>query len=619
MNRRDILRTGAASVAISSVPMLMTMARATPVAAMTGTSEDRRLAALFDRIMTENLDRSPEQVTTLGLDIGARAGDKARLDDRSLVSWENDKSRTRRQRAELMRIDRARLTGLGVSNYDSVLFQIASVDDLYRLPYAGKLDMVGIYSPYAISQLTGAYQSIPDFLDSQHSIVTNADAEAYLSRLAAFATVMHQEHEQVRYDVALGVIPPDFIIAKVLLQTKILRDAPPASANLVQSLVRRAKAKSLPGEWEMRASKIYTDLVQPALSAQIELFEALAPRSVHDAGVGRLPQSAKMYAQSLKKVTTSTMSPADIHQTGLDLIARQTVEIDTILKAQNIADGSVGARLRALFADPKYLFPDTDPGKAQIIAYLNTLIEQVDAKLPAWFGTLPKAKLDIRRVPKPTEAGAPLGYYKVGALDGSRPGAYYINLRDSAEVPRWTLPSLNFHEGIPGHHLQLSLAQETDLPMIRKVQFFSGYGEGWALYAEQLAVEMGMYADDPIGHVGQLNDAMFRSVRMVVDSGIHHMGWSREHAIAFMVDTLGYPETAAATEVERYCVWPGQACSYMLGKLEWLRLRAMAQAALGPRFDIRTFHDAGLLAGAMPLPVLADRIQAYIGANAVKS
>lgn len=603
MNRRDILKTGAATIAIISVPAIARVA----TAAAPGTPEDLRLAALFDRITTEMLDRSPEGVTSLGLDSGARAGQKSRLDDRSIASWQEDKRRTRRQRADLMSIDRAKLTGLGPSNFDSVLFQVAVQDDLGDLPYIG--------SPYAVSQLTGAYQQVPDFLDSQHSIATSADAEAYLSRLAAFATVVNQESEQVRHDVALGVIPPDFIIAKTLVQMKALRDAPPASANLVQSLVRRTKEKALPGNWEPRATKIYTELVQPALSAQILLFEGLAPKAVHDAGVGRLPRGAELYALSLRSFTTSPMSPADIHRTGLDLIARQSAEIDTILTAQGLTKGSVAVRLRTLYADPKYLFPNTDPGKEQLIAYLNTLVEQVQAKLPAWFGTLPKAKLAIRRVPKFTEAGAPGGYYQPGALDGSRPGAYYINLRNTAEVPRWSLPTLTFHEGIPGHHLQLSLAQETSLPMIRKVQFFSGYGEGWALYAEQLAVEMGMYADNPLGHVGQLKDAMFRSVRMVVDSGMHHMGWSREKAIAFMADTLGDPESAVTTEIERYCVWPGQACSYMLGKLEWLRLRAAAKDALGSRFDIRKFHDAGLLAGAMPLPALANRINAYISAT----
>ena len=475
------------------------------------------------------------------------------------------------------------------------------------LPYAG--------GPYVLSQLTGAYQSVPDFLDSQHVIATNTDAEDYLSRLDGFATAIDQETEMARHDVALGVVPPDFVLTKTLIQLKALRDAAPAKANLVQSLARRAHEKALPGEWEARASAIYSAQVQPALDRQVQLIESLLPHAVHTAGVSRLPKGDELYALSLKSYTTSTVPASEIHTIGMDLIAEQTAQIDTLLKKQGLHQGSVGARLRALYADPKQRYPNTDAGKVQLIADLNRMVEKITTMLPQWFGALPKAKLDIRRVPSFTEAGAPGGYYQSGALDGSRPGAYYINLRDTAETPRFVLPTLTFHEGIPGHHLQGSLAQETDLPLIRKTQFFSGYGEGWALYAEQLAVEMGLYHDDPLGLVGQLHDAMFRAVRLVVDSGMHAQGWSRERAITFFADTLGDPETAATTEVERYCVWPGQACSYMLGKREWLRLRAKAKAELGPRFDIRQFHDAGLLAGAMPLTALAARIDDYIAAT----
>ena len=602
MERRDILKTAAVSAAVACVPGFA--AAASAQTAPTGSPEDIRLNALFDHIMTETLDHSPETVTALGLDHGERAAAKAQLDDRSLPAVQDSIARTRRQRKELEAIDRKALTGLNISNLDSVLFSTVVSDDLNALPYIGE--------PYAVSQLTGAYQSVPDFLDNQHTIDGSADAESYLSRLAAFATAVDQESEQVRHDAGLGVIPPDFIIAKTLTQMKALRDAPADKANLVQSLVRRAKDKGLAGDWDARATKIYSNVVQPALTRQIALFEDLAPKSVHDAGVKRLPRGDELYALSLKNYTTSLMPPAEIHKTGLELIASQTAEMDKIFVSQGMTKGTVGERLRALYNDPKYRYPNTDEGKEQLIAHLNTLVEKVQARLPEYFGALPKAKLTIRRVPKVIEAGAPGGYYQPGTLDGTRPGAYYINLRDTAEMPSWTLPTLTFHEGIPGHHLQLSIAQETTLPMIRKVQFFSGYGEGWALYAEQLAVEMGMYADDPMGHIGQLHDAMFRSVRLVVDSGMHHMGWSREKAIAFMVGALGDPETAATTEIERYCVWPGQACSYMLGKLEWLRLRAKARAEMGARFDIHKFHDAGLLAGAMPLPALANRIEAYM-------
>ncbi len=247
-----------------------------------------------------------------------------------------------------------------------------------------------------------------------------------------------------------------------------------------------------------------------------------------------------------------------------------------------------------------------------MIADLNAKVAAVREKLPAYFGALPKAGVEIRRIPKEIEAGSPGGYYEPGSLDGARPGAYYINLRDTAELARWKLPTLTYHESIPGHHLQITLANEMpELPLIRKTTWFSSYGEGWALYAEQLAVEMGMYDDDPLGRVGQLQAALFRAVRLVVDTGLHARDWSRERAIAYFVDALGENETVAVTEIERYCVWPGQACSYMVGKLTWLRLRDEAKRKLGAKFDLRAFHDAGLLSGSVPLPVLERVIGDY--------
>jgi uncharacterized protein (DUF885 family) len=262
--------------------------------------------------------------------------------------------------------------------------------------------------------------------------------------------------------------------------------------------------------------------------------------------------------------------------------------------------------MRAMYADPKYIYPNTDDGKAQILSDLNAKVAAVQARLPSYFGVLPKTRVAIKRVPVATEAGAPGGYYNPASLDGSRPGMYYINLRDTAEIPSWTLSTLTYHESIPGHHLQLSIQQEAGgLPMLRKLSGFNAYMEGWALYAEQLAGEMGMYDSDPAGRIGYLHDALFRAVRLVVDTGMHNLGWSREQAIAYMVDQTGDTESGATTEIERYCVWPGQALGYMVGKLTWLKLRDAQKAKQGAAFDIKTFHDTGLLCGAVPLDVLS--------------
>ncbi|WP_174301445.1 DUF885 family protein [Caulobacter sp. S45] len=598
MNRRDLLAGGAGVAGLA-------LAARTASAQTAAGAPSAQLNAVFDGIMKENLDRSPELATSLGLDMGARAGQKALLDDRSIAAWEGDKRRMAAQLARLKGVDRSTLGPQDRVNLDSLVYVAALNDQANRrFPYSG--------GPYVVSQLTGAYQGVPDFLDTQHSIETKADADDYLSRLSAFATALDQEDAAVRHDVALGVTPPDFILDKTLIQLRALRDTPPATSNMVQSVARRTHEKGFPGDYAGQATAIYTGKVQPALDRQIALATELRAKAVHDAGVARLPDGPDFYALSLKQWTTSDMPPAEIHQTGLDLVASHQSQLDSLMKSQGLTQGTVGERFRVLYNDPKYRYPNTDEGKVKLIADLNLKVAAVQAKLPAYFGTLPKARLDIRRVPKATEAGAPGGYYQPGDLAGTRPGAYYINLRDTAEVPSWTLPTLTFHEGIPGHHLQGSLAMEASLPLIRKTQWFSGYGEGWALYAENLAVEMGMYDSDPLGHIGQLHDSMFRAVRLVVDTGLHSQGWSREKAIRYYVDSLGDQDASATTEVERYCVWPGQACSYMLGKLDWLRQRERAKTALGPRFDIRKFHDAGLLAGAMPLAVLDTRIGEYI-------
>jgi uncharacterized protein (DUF885 family) len=410
-------------------------------------------------------------------------------------------------------------------------------------------------------------------------------------------------------------VPPDFALAKTLLQMNQLRAPAPEKSTLVESLVRRTGEKHIAGDWSGPAARIVKEKFYPALERQIALVREMQKRAVHDAGVWRLPDGEAYYRASLKNWATTDKSPQEIHKLGLEVVADSTAKIDALMRAQGLTKGSVGARLRAMFADPRFIAANTDPSKDRIIADLNTRVRQVRARLPAWFGTLPKAEVTIKRVPKAIEAARPLGYYNTPSLDGKRPGIYWINLRDTAEVPNWTLPSVTYHESIPGHHLQLSLQQEAGLHLIRKTAFFSAYIEGWALYAEQLAVEMGMYKDDPLGEIGELHDAMWRGIRLVVDSGMHGLKWSREKAVRYFADNAGDPESAVITEVERYCVWPGQACSYMLGKLEFLKQRERTQKALGGKFDIRKFHDAMLLDGAVPLPLMSGLADRYIASS----
>ena len=595
LDRRTALKSGAAAFAVATLP---------------AKAADAKLAALFDRFVQENLDLSPMSATSLGLDTGKRAHQRGETDDSSLAGIAKTRALNTSQLQRLSQIARAGLTGADRLNYDIVFYELSSSEAAakefhYGPPSAGQ--------PYILSQLTGSYCNTPAFLDSQQPVETRADAQAYLARLEGFATAMNQEIEVSRHDMAQGVIAPDFALAKTLTQMGQLRAEKAETSNLVMSVVKRAAAKKLNGDWQVEAGKLVAEKVYPALDRQIALVKQMQKKDRHDAGCWALPQGGDYYRASLTYWATTDKPPEEIHKLGLDIVASHTARIDTLMKKQGLTKGSVGERLRVLYKDPRYLYPNTDAAKEKLIADLNAHVKKVRADLPRYFGTLPKAALEIRRVPANIEAGQPGGYYNSPSLDGKRPGIYWINLRDTAEVPKWTLGTLTHHEGIPGHHLQLAIQNEAALPLLRKMMGFSAYEEGWALYAEQLTVEMGEFAGDPLGEIGQLHDSMFRGVRLVVDSGMHAMKWSREQAVKYYVDTLGDLEASAITEIERYAVWPGQACSYMLGKLAILANRERAQKALGAKFDIRKFHDAVLLNGAMPLKLLDGVVDGYIG------
>ena len=601
LDRRSLLKSGAASAA------MLTLAH--PTLAADAPTASVQLNALFDKFVDENLDLSPTFATGLGVDTGARKHQKSEIDEASLDAIVRNQTSAASQLARLSTFDRNSVGGEDQQSYDVVIFGLRNtvITDA-RYAYGGG----GAGAPYVISQKNGLYSSIPSFLDNQHTIETKDDADAYLARLEQFALRLDEEAGVVRHDVALGVIPPDFCLDNTIAQMNALRGQPADIASMTMSLVRRTKDKAIAGDWGTPAAKILSEKIYPALDRQIALVTDMRRHATHDAGVWKLPDGDAYYRDSVLTWTTSTMSPAEIHKTGLDIIKDHSAQIDAIMKQHGMTKGTVGRRLRAMYDDPKMIYPNTDAGKDQLIADLNVKVAAIRARLPAYFGALPKAEVTIKRVPKEIEAGQAGGYYDAPSLDGKVPGIYWINLRDTAEQPRWLLPTLTYHEAIPGHHLQLSIQREARMPLIRKLAYFSSYLEGWALYAEQLADEMGMYKDDPLGRIGFLHDAMFRAVRLVVDTGIHTMKWSREQATKFYVDTLGDQESGAITEIDRYCVTPGQACGYMLGKLTFLAARRKARAALGAKFDIRSFHDAMLIGGAVPLAMIDALTDNYI-------
>jgi uncharacterized protein (DUF885 family) len=349
----------------------------------------------------------------------------------------------------------------------------------------------------------------------------------------------------------------------------------------------------------------------------IALFEAMRPTASHEAGITRIPQGAEYYATLLRASTTTQMSAEEIHALGLAEVARIEAEMTAILDAQGVQGESLAERIKTVYADPAQQFANDDAGRAQMLAFLKQVDDRVMAAAPKYFKTIPPQPLEIVRVPVYSQDSSPGGSYNPPALDGSRPGRFYINQKDTADNPRFTLTTLMIHEGSPGHHFQLSAQQLIEgVPLLRKVLPFSAYSEGWALYVERLAkTHMGMYDTDPFGDLGRLQAEMFRAVRLVVDTGMHARQWSRERSIDYMVSKTGMTEAEVTREIERYAVWPGQATSYKVGQLAILRMREEAEKALGPKFDLREFHEVVLMNGAMPLAVVEDTVRAWIAAR----
>jgi len=603
MDRRRLLMSVAAGGALAAVGPVRALAHG--AAAQTASAD---FNALMNRIAQEMLLTDPESLTMLGMDRCEHADARFKLSDRTQAKVEADKVKFVAAMKDMAAIDRNALPAKEQIYHDSLTFFGETVMEGYAFPYGG-----GMYpSPYTVSQLGGSYQQIPDFLDSQHRIEAADDAEAYLSRLSDFARSLDDERERMRIDYAAGAVPPDFVIDRTLTQMGAITGTAVADSVMSQSIARRTAEKNIPGDWAARAQTILTREVYPAIQRQADALKAVRAGATHDGGVWRLPDGEAYYRYGLKNYTTSSMTPDEVHQMGLDQVAEISARADGLLKAQGLTQGTVGQRIAALGKDPRFVYPNTDEAKEELLKELNVQMAAMQARMPDYFGRLPKSPCDIRRVPKAIEAGAPGGYYMAPALDGSRPGAYYINLRDTAEWPKWTLPTLTYHEAVPGHHFQIALQMEQpDTPLLMKVMGFSAYSEGWGLYSEQLADEIGAYENDPFGQIGYLQSLMFRAARLVVDSGLHHKRWSREQGIRYMVDTLGDQESSIATEVERYCVWPGQASSYKVGHTTWVKLREDAKRRLGPRFDIKGFHDTGLALGGVPLTVLERTMNAW--------
>jgi uncharacterized protein (DUF885 family) len=600
MDRRQLL-AGAGALALSSAfPRRAFAAQAEGVEPL--------LAGVADALLASY----PENASSLGLDTGVRAGLRARLTDRSGAGQRRLADEARARLAQLRSVDMTRLEPSSRIDLDVTTTAHETAVEGFAFPYGDVAVLNQNWSyrnaPYVVAQNTGAFVEIPDLLDSNHQVQDQAGAQAYLDRLEAYANVLDGETERLRHDGSIGVVAPDFLLDKTLRQQRAVRALPFEQWGLVTSLERRTSA--MPGDFAAQARAIVAGKVAPAMDRQIAVLEDQRRRAGSDAGVWKLPQGEAYYAWALKAGTTTTHSPDEVHQMGLDQLRDLQARMDGILQQHGFTRGSVGARMAALGRDPANLFPNTNAGRQQVLAYMNAKIDDIRGRLGNAFATLVPGRLIIKRVPPEIEVGAPGAYAAAGTIDGSVPGNLYVNLHDTATNPRFGLPTLAFHEGIPGHVWQGEYTYR--LPLIRSLLAFNAYSEGWALYAEQLGDELGCYEQDPLGRLGYLQSIAFRCCRLVVDTGIHAKRWTRAQAIQWFAEANGQPAGDVESEVDRYCAWPGQACGYKVGHSEINRLRTLARTRLGQRFDLRLFDDAVVRGGNVPLVVLGRIIAAHV-------
>lgn len=482
----------------------------------------------------------------------------------------------------------------------------------------GYIDMWMGHSPFVINQINGPIIDMPGALINSHAIQNALDAEHYVTRLQQFGPALSALADKYQADIATQWIPPRPLLDKALKILAAYATPTPTEHALYKDFAHKLNLISELDDSQKqllldKAAKAVQTQVAPGYQKLVELVTASLPHARNEAGIWAQPGGDAFYAYSVKQLGDTTLTPDEIHQLGLAEVARISAEMDTILKANGYREGTVGDRMAQLNEEPRFLYEDSDAGRAQLLSDLNGYIAEMDTHMGDYFATKPPYPVEVRRIPVEIQDSAAGGQYTSPAIDGSKPGIYWINLADMKANAKFDLKSLTYHEANPGHHWQiaLNLAQE-QLPLLRRLASYNAYSEGWGLYSERLAAEMGMYQQDPFGDLGRLKAELYRSVRLVVDTGMHAKKWSREKAIQYMASTTGTASSDVISEIERYMAWPGQALGYKLGMLKILELREYAKAELGERFDIKAFHDQVLLGGAMPMTVLDQRIKRWV-------
>ena len=606
MNRREAI---AALASTAALPLLHGCGE-TPSTDSTParTNRDADAQTLLEQIGENYLRFAPESATSLGVDTGARAALRSQLADRSAEGQQRIANQVRQDLERAKAFDVSGLSHADRTSVEVVRSAYATAAEGFALPYGDITVGSWRNTPYVVIQNVGAYLDIPRFLDSDHPIESAADAEAYLARLQSYAKQLDGELGRIQAARGKGLVPPSFLIDKALSQMRLSAKNAREGGSVVESIARRTK--SIAGNWAERARTIAAQEIAPALDRQIAELETERAAAKDDAGMWARPNGEEFYRWALKASTTTTMTPDEVHSMGQRELEALHAEMDTILKGIGFTTGTVGQRMQALAKDRRYQFAEGDKGRQEILAFIQERLTWIRAQLPRAFNTQVNPNMEVKRLPPEEEPGAPTAYGGAGSIDGKIPGRFWINLKSTDLHNKYSLADLTFHESIPGHILQGEFTRK--MPIIRQLLAFNAYSEGWALYAQQLAAELGAYENDPVGRLGYLQAIAFRACRLVVDTGIHAKRWTREQGVRFFVDVNGSNPLEVASEVDRYCSWPGQACGYKVGHSEINRQREKAKSALGQKYDIKAFNDSVVLGGNVPLDVLGKNVDEYI-------
>jgi len=574
--------------------------------ASTGNPPDA--ATLLDEVFWNLIEHEPGTATGLGLDTGDHAQLRYRLGDASFEGLERYKATLEKDLARVRAFDTSALDPATRTSLEVIDSAYSTGLAGMKLPY-GDIP-VGSWrtAPYIVIQNAGAYLDVPRFLATDHPVRDSNDAQAYVSRLNDYAAILDGELERVEAASALGLTPPAFLLDKAIPQMESSLADAREGGMLVTGLTSRTA--EIPGDWDKATREIVSGTIVPALERQLAELRKQRARAKDDPGMWAQPHGDEWYAWSLRSSTTTSMTPDEIHELGLAELERIHARMDPILRSIGYTEGSVGARMTALGDDPRYKFAEGDPGRADIMVFIEERIQWIKAQMPRAFRKLASGNLEVRRLPLSEEPGAPTAYGGSGSIDGTIPGKMWINLRTTDLHRTYDLPTLVHHETIPGHVWEGEYSNK--LPPIRSRLAFSAFSEGWALYGEQLADELGAYDEHPEWRLGYLQDQAFRACRLVVDTGLHVKRWGREQGINFFMERNGNKRPQVENEVDRYCSWPGQACGYKIGHSEMVRQRDRAIAALGSAYDLRDFNQAVVDGGNVPLDVLAKNIDRYI-------